>query len=310
MRAAAASGQSDVFLYDQLPPFLRKQIARIFSEVIGHYYEATGYGTRTPPNANHIWDVLASIMAMECEAFHDQDIGIPNKQLLCRAFLLDHSNPYDCLSLIELGCRTIQRLADKGGGFDRAPERRGAQKSAVGAIDEINERFLENSVGYRFEDGMIIRVDEEFVHAEVTKPALRLLSAPFFVKANEDFREAHKHYREGDYKSCNTAALRCVESTLKAICDDLGWIYQPSHRAAELVKLVVKEGLFPNYLDNGLTAYVAMMKTGVPGVRNSAGAHGSSSTEPSPPRYLSGYALHMTAANVVMLAEARGALAT
>lgn len=42
-------------------------------------------------------------------------------------------------------------------------------------LRELNERFLRAGVGYQFENEQIIRMDSQYVHAEVVKDALRLL---------------------------------------------------------------------------------------------------------------------------------------
>jgi uncharacterized protein DUF7014/HEPN domain-containing protein len=125
-----------------------------------------------------------------------------------------------------------------------------------------------------------------------------------FEKANEDFLVAHRHYREGHGKDAIVAANRAFESTLKAICKLSGWPYPEGARASELVTVVRKNGLFPDHLGNGLDTYVAMMKTGLPSVRNNAGGHGSDPEAPPIPEYLPSYAIHLTAANVLLMLKA------
>jgi hypothetical protein len=57
------------------------------------------------------------------------------------------------------------------------------------------------------------------------------------------------------------------------------------------VKVLANNGLFPDWLGKGLTAYVAMLNTGLPTVRNNAGAHGTAPIH----AYLARYALHIGA---------------
>jgi HEPN domain len=148
----------------------------------------------------------------------------------------------------------------------------------------------------------------QYVHAEVIKPALALLSDPAFATANDEFMTAHKHYRDGHYKDCIVAAQRAFESTLKAICTARNWSYAPGDRATELVTAVRKQGLFPDFLGKAMDTYIAMLKTGLPGVRNNAGGHGDEPNAPVVPGYLAAYALHLTAANIVLVVEAFCAL--
>jgi hypothetical protein len=155
-----------------------------------------------------------------------------------------------------------------------------------------------------------VRVDSQYIHSEVVKPALRLLSGKLFEKGHEDFLIAHRHYREGDFKDCIVASQRAFESTLKAICSERRWTYKEGDRAPELIAVVRREGLFPEYLDKGFDSYIAMIKSGLPGVRNSAGGHGEAPEATPVPGYIAAYALHMTAANIVLAVEAMKALPT
>jgi HEPN domain-containing protein len=86
-------------------------------------------------------------------------------------------------------------------------------------------------------------VDCKLTHAEIIKPALSLLTAPLFTKANEDFMTAHRHYRASEFKDCVTAANRAFESMLKAICDSEAWDYGKGDRASELIRVVNSKGL-------------------------------------------------------------------
>ncbi len=146
-------------------------------------------------------------------------------------------------------------------------------------------------------------MDSKLTHAEVIKPALKLLTAPLFSKANEEFLIAHKHYREGDYKDCITAANRSFESVLKAICDAENWEYENGSRASELVKLVKTQGLFTHDFDKSLDTYVSMLKNGLPSVRNNAGAHGDGLAAATVTAQIARFALNLTASNITFLAE-------
>ena len=65
------------------------------------------------------------------------------------------------------------------------------------AIAELNHRFQQHGVGYQYESGQIVRVDSEFIHSEVVKPALSMLSDPMYEGANDEFRKAHETLSKG-----------------------------------------------------------------------------------------------------------------
>ena len=91
---------------------------------------------------------------------------------------------------------------------------------------------------------------------------------------------------------------------MKAICAAKEWEYAAGARASDLVKVVVKNGLFPEWLGKGITAYVTMISTGLPEVRNNAGPHGTAPDAAPVGANLARYALHMSAANILLVAEA------
>jgi hypothetical protein len=103
----------------------------------------------------------------------------------------------------------------------------GAVQNIADGLEEVNQRFRQHAVGYRYEHRNIVRVDSELMHAKVVKEALALLDDPMFQVANTDFATAYEHYRTGKLRDCNTAALRALESVLKAICDARSWSYAP-----------------------------------------------------------------------------------
>lgn len=176
--------------------------------------------------------------------------------------------------------------------------------SPAEAIEELNQRFRENDVGLQYEAGILVRVDSQYVHANLIKPAFALLNETLFAKANEDFMQAHKSYRDGHHKDCVVACQRAFESTLKAICTAKNWKFNAGDRASELITLVRKSGLFPGYLNRAFDAYIAMLKSGLPEVRNNAGGHGEAPEAPPVPSYIAAYALHLSAASIVMAVEA------
>ena len=120
-------------------------------------------------------------------------------------------------------------------------------------IDELNQRFKEHGVGYRFESGQIIRIDEELIHEEVVKPALRILNQPQFAGAQEEFLKAHELYRKGDTKDSLSNCLKAFESVMKAICDMRGWQYDKDRSTAQaLIKICFDNGLIPQILGKSL----------------------------------------------------------
>jgi hypothetical protein len=181
---------------------------------------------------------------------------------------------------------------------------RGATEDPAKGLLELNERFLRAGVGYQFENEQIIRVDSQYMHAEVVKEALGLISEPSFEEANAEFMTAHRHLREGTLRDCNTAALWAVENVLKVICTARKWTYREGDTIERLVAVVRREGLFPDYLGGYFDNLIGAMKAGGPKIRDRQGGHGAAPGEDRVPDHIAAFALHLAAANIVMLVKA------
>ena len=147
-------------------------------------------------------------------------------------------------------------------------------------------------------------MDSQFLHAEVVKPALTLLSGPGFEGPMEEFLAAHKHYREGKHREAISMAANALESTFKAIFDRKGWDYQNGARISDLVKTARAKGLWPDYLDNSFNQLVATLKSGLPEIRNNDASHGQGAQPREVPDHITAYALHLAASKIVFIVEA------
>lgn len=290
-------GEPDVYIYDIASEQLRHQIRMTLSEGIGNFFVRDTFNRGpTPPNSNDVWIKLDRICHKEIFNYLNY---MDNKNVSQRflSFVQTASHMDDFLSGVELGCLSLYDVRTQ------SKEQRRASLTGDAAIAEINSRFQQHGVGYQFENGQIIRIDSKLVHAEVIKPALSLLMASEFAKANEDFMTAHRHYRTGEFKDCIVAANRAYESMLKAICGLEDWVYVRGDGAAQLVTIVKTKGLFTHDFDKSITAYVAMLKAGLPAVRNDAGGHGDGIAAAAVTAHIAQFALNLTASNVLFLGE-------
>ena len=177
------------------------------------------------------------------------------------------------------------------------------------AIDELNRRFHDHGVGYRYESGQIFRVDSEFIHSEAMKPALKMLSDSMYEGANAEFLSAHKHYRSKRYKGCVNDCLKSFESCLKAICDKWYWDYDKTRDTVNrLVKIVFDNELIPSFMESHFSGLISglrsTLESGVPTVRNKLAGHGQGSQIVDVPDHIAAYVLHLTASNILLLTRA------
>ncbi len=180
--------------------------------------------------------------------------------------------------------------------------------SATGAIEELNERFLEHGIGYAFvaaeQPGKLIRKDKEFLHKEVVVPALNLLHEHVFKGANDEYLRAHEHYRHGRYKECLNESLKAFESTMKTICRNRKWAYNESDTARSLIDICLKNELLPSFLQSHCAAIRTTLESGIPTTRNKLGGHGQGAERKEVAQFYAAYLLHQTAATIVFLVDA------
>jgi len=290
----------DVFSYDRFPESLRVQIIHIWRDAIGPFYV---YGPRDFAKAtenNEGWGMIHDIVAREHSKFSLSQRYETNRS--CEEYLLSNSSTEAALDITEVSFLYIDRVVRQM--HEQERRSRGIKVSADDAIEELNERFMRAGVGYRFESGRIVRVDSELIHSEVVRPALLYLGRKGFEGPHEEFISAHAHYRAGEMKEAITDANNAFESTLKSICLQRRWKYPNGARASDLLKIVRKHGLLPDYLDRSFDQLAATLKSGLPEVRNMEAAHGQGARPRVTPAYVAGYALHLAATNILFLVEA------
>lgn len=302
-RLEACGAEPEVYVYDEAPDFLRHQVCLAVAEGFGQFREPREMLYGDPPHGNQWWEMADRVCRKELSSYLDH---LTTRNLANRFLGYVHGTPNinDFLSAVEIACRLLSGMRDNR----HSIKGRGAEMSGAEALEEINARFVQHAVGYQFENGWIIRIDSTLAHAEIVKPALRLLAAPAYRKANDDFMTAHRHYRAGEHKDAVVAAHRAYESMLKAICDAEKWAYSKGDSAGELVTKVSGQGLFTHDFDRSFTSYVSMLKTGLPAVRNDAGGHGEGMAAAAVTPQIARFAINLTASNLLFLGECHAAL--
>jgi hypothetical protein len=164
----------------------------------------------------------------------------------------------------------------------------------------LNQRFLENGIGYQYQSGHIIRIDSQYTHSEIVLPALQLLNKPEFKPAMDEFLKGHEDYRRGRYEDAINEALKAFESTIKIICENKGWAVASNATASKLIQTCFDHHLIPVALERHFTS----LQSGLLSIRNAYSAHGDGPKTVEVPDYLAQYALNLAATNIVLLINA------
>jgi len=301
--------------YGVLPERLRNQIVHAMDAAIGPYQMSDlallGIPEAVPPS-NETWRQLQELMLRELGLL-SIGRGGDDPRVSCREFVLGAEDVpqllytvQTALSLVEARNRDLESRRTPGILYRAGdlPDCSMCQPTDE-VIAVLNRHFLENGVGYQYENGQIIRVDSELLHSTVVRPAIHLLRDSGFAVANSEYLQAHEHYLAGNYADTLTWALKAFESTMKTICDKRGWPYATRDAAAKLLEVCFDNALIPARLQSHFCALRATLEAGLPSVRNQPGAaHGAGSQPVTIPRHIAGYALHLAGANIVLLVEA------
>ena len=315
----------DVYTYDSLPETLRVQIIQIWEESIGSpntIEKILKNSQRRWVNPEAIYKELATksesayrsfvealrheygYFRLTPENFPHREESSPHTQEFMN-FFFQEENIDRALDAIELSFRFIN-------GRTREQDylyKDDASVIADQALEELNHRFREHGVGYRFEVDRIIRIDSEFLHAEVVRPALHLLKETRYSGAQSEFLEAHRHYRTGNFASALSECLKAFESVMKVIVEKRGWSVGTPPTASRLVDACLKGGLIPSFWQSQYNALGSLLRDSVPAGRNNlGGGHGQGSSEVKIQEHIVAYMLHMTAAAIVFLGRSDSSL--
>lgn len=291
----AQRSESDVWEYEKIPDKLRVQVFNLIKGALG---TTDSYNSLSSAG---IYKAIVDAVAHEHGRHRLTSYPDSYREdlLACVTTEADRAVWLDC---VELSFRAIENMRGK---LDQ-DQRQFAEItiSASDAVSELNERFRRAGFGYRYESGKIFRISDELTHQEITSPALQLLTDRRFKGADQEFRAAHDHYKAGEYKDCAVDALNALESTLKVICDEKGWAYAKGARATDLLKILRREQLFPEFADQSFEQLIATLKSGLPAVRNETGGHGQGAKPVAVPEYVASYALNLAASKIRFLIEA------
>ncbi len=303
-RQAEKSGMPNVYQYDELPDELMVQIYYALQSGIGRIVH-TGYAGGPEPYPNVVWSYIENLVKRErgVTDLTPRDQG-PEKNFL--EYIRSESDIDRILDAIEIAVRQMQSASEE------PYYGRNMRPKVAPVIEEINRRFREHDCGYEFagveSPGVIVKIDSQFIHAEVVEPAIATLHANGFSGPLDEFVKAHQEYRRGHHKDAMNEALKAFESTMKAICGAKGWHYEQNWTAKMLIKALFDNGLIPTMLENYFNSIRTILESGVPTLRNKQSGHGQGAAVTAVPDYFAAFTLHLTAANIVFLMSAYEAL--
>ena len=290
----------DVYSYDQLSDQLRVQITYQFDQM---FKSVDNFSNEKKA----IYEFLATTLREERGVYELADGRRRSRDLFSeqwnfetevKNYFLFEKIVDEAIDVIELFYKVAKSVLEREYSFTNwLPA---FQKS----VDRLNTRFREHGVGYSFEEHSIIRIDSELVHQKIIRPTLKLLHDKKFKNAEDEYLNAHEHYRNGRYDDCNVSCLKALETTIKIIGHRRNWKMNDKDTASKLIEHVMTNKLIPDYLQAHFGALRSCLETGVPTVRNKAGGHGRGVGAVTIPSYMAEYLLAESAAAIRLLMQA------
>ncbi|KPB55834.1 hypothetical protein NLO74_09285 [Pseudomonas tremae] len=291
------NGLNDVYTYDEFSSKFRIQLSMMIEELLGGIEDV--YRGGKPRDA---YEGLVKILRKE--------YGLSHLVSTARSFTPDYfSEIHDFLSVeVDVGkvLDAVEVAYKLGNRFARHSSYRLAQRDdsddhVDACIEELNGRFKEAGYGYAFVEDNILRVDSEFLHSEVVKPAIHFLNFEGFKAARNEFLGGYGHYRHQRYKEALADAGKSFESTMKIICGLNGWTFKPTDGANKLIQVLVDKEFLPSIHQAHLSGIHTVLSAGIPTLRNKWGSHGDGDTISEVHPDVVAYGLHLTASAIVFL---------
>jgi hypothetical protein len=311
----AQGGQADVYVYDTIPENVRKQISHIAIDLLGS--ENSNSGAKWPGGrhaSREMWGALFVTLCREygCHCLSELAPDYLKFNLRARSGLAedkacafkeqarDASCVLDFLELVFLvhDAGVAIELNDFGPRLDKGQWASRRNNYVI----ELNVRLRRAGLGYEFDGKHVIRIDSTAIHAEVVVPTLTLLGLPELKGVDDEFRDAHKHYRAGEYDDAILTAGKSLESMLKMAHNKRGLRFEPGDTLKPLLDRLLKNDVLPQLVDGSMNGLRSVVE-GIAVARNKVAAHGSGDQVRRVPGHVAAYVLHSTASAILLIAR-------
>lgn len=300
-KEAENSGKPVIYRYDHLPREFKVQVIYLWRDVFG------AFPSHRRSTVTDHFEWANKTLSREMGLFNFVPHVIGNRMENCADFILKNEDVDQVLSLIELSFYRIDKVLRQQ--IIDTHLQNAVKLNIDDVLRELNYRFREHSIGYQYEEGQLVSVNSQYLHSETVEPALNLLRHAGFEGALQEFMDAHRHYRERNYKDAIVNASNAFESTMRTICDIRGWAYAQNTTSSKLIDILFDNDLVTTEMKSHFTSLRSTLASGVPTIRNKGGqgGHGQGIQPVQVPDHVAAYALHLTASNIVFLVESHKA---
>lgn len=280
--------ENEVYQYEVVTKKFRNQCFLLVSELINVDHEIYDL----------YWDSIEKKIKIE---FGKPFLYNSNSETNLHRELVD-CDDFEALYIIELLSEKLHELSEHEKKYISNTKRLQEIKDINATISAINKKMLESSLGYELVEGKLIRMDNKFIHQEVVVNSIKLLHENGFQSASEDFLQAYSDYKNGNLENAITNAGKAFESTMKIICDKLGYNYNQTDTSSRLVGKLFDNQFIPSSLQAHFGGVRSCLQSGLPTLRNRY-SHGSGILIDDVTITVVQYSLNLCATNIVFLVE-------
>ena len=169
------------------------------------------------------------------------------------------------------------------------------------AINEINDIFRIDRIGYEIVNGKIIKYDSEYLNDDVIKQTISLLDSSDFKGPLEEFEKALNHFLKKEYKDTIQEANNSFESTMKSILTKLDIKFDPQRdNASKLLQILYDNDVIYTHTQE-FTDNLKKILQGLPTIRNKQSGHGQGLNPIEVYKSYAGLSLHLAGSFIVFL---------
>lgn len=308
-------GTPEEYQYTDVPNALRVQIV--------HMWKA-GFGE--PTDRGHVPELFAEIHGVLCREYGLFNLTNKREPVFTKVanFMLESKDADQVLDIVELTFNALEKVVRPN------PRKFASLESVDAIIEELNARFREHNLGYKYEYGRLVRLEASPALDERRNAAPQPLVENAFEGANPEYLSAQDHYNRRHYEECLSDCSKAFERTMRLICAKRGWNRDDTATSKQLLEILFQHGLIspplqnhfggshspfqpgfiPLFLQNHFQGLRSTLEAGVPMFRNKSRGPGRARNQLGVTDYMAAYALRVTAAGIQFLVQADRAFDT
>lgn len=165
-------------------------------------------------------------------------------------------------------------------------------------VDDINDVLRENGLGYKIQDGMMIRYADKNELERIIEPGFEILASNGFDVPREYLLNAFESYKNKDNSAALVNATKALEATIDKISSLMGVKNDKKANINSKLKSLLDKDLCPRYNESFINALYKLLSEAA--ARNNEGAH-AKTDKVDVDDHIVQYALDQTMASILFL---------